>query len=125
MIGKIYRSRFPFYSKAQHRLAFKSRPVLIIGAADFNDYNVLPISRVTLRQYLNPDYDIPLDPVTYPLLGLKAGVTSYIRVHKQSVIHAKDILSPYGDLKGNYPDMYLHILTKLEQYIRTLLDMAL
>ena len=123
MIGKIYRSCFPFFDTAQHKLSFKARPVLIIGQADSNDFNVLPVSRVTLQQYLSQDYDIPLDPAVYPLLGLSA--KSYVRVHKQGVVNAKDIVSPYGDLKGDYPDTYLRILAKLEVYIKTLLDMAL
>ena len=123
MIGKIYSSRFPFFDAVQHKLSFKARPVLIIGQADSDDFNVLPVSRVTLRQYLSPDYDIPLEPSVYPLLGLSA--KSYFRVHKSGVVNVRDIVSPYGDLKSNYPDTYLRILAKLEMYIKTLLDTVL
>ena len=53
---------FQYYDKTKQKMSFKGRPVLIIGEADKNDYNVLPVSRVTDKKYLDPFYDIPIDP---------------------------------------------------------------
>ena len=47
MIGKAYISTFQFYDNRNRRMAFKNRPVLIVGKADASDYVILPISRVT------------------------------------------------------------------------------
>lgn len=38
MIGKMYWAIFKFYNISKHRMAFKKRPVLIIGEADQKDY---------------------------------------------------------------------------------------
>ncbi|MBR0097881.1 MAG: hypothetical protein IJP88_11910 [Synergistaceae bacterium] len=122
MIGKICYSRFQFYDALLGSLSFKNRPVLIIGAADAKDYNVLPISRVTGRKYLSDTYDFPLDPKDYPLLSLNA--KSYVRIHKQSVINVQDILFECGGLKTLYPDTYKNILIKLEKFNSELLANA-
>ena len=122
MIGKICISHFPFYDRTLKQLAFKRRPVLIIGASDIYDYNVLPVSRVTMRKYLSETYDFPLDPKDYPLLSLNA--KSYVRIHKQSVINANDIVFEDGDLKTLYPDTYKNILIKLEKFNSELLANA-
>ena len=34
MTGKIYWATFKYYDNVSHRMAFKKRPVLIIGKAD-------------------------------------------------------------------------------------------
>jgi len=52
MIGKAYWATFKYYNSQSHKMAFKKRPVLIIGQADRNDYVVLPISRVTRKEHL-------------------------------------------------------------------------
>lgn len=46
MIGKAYWATFKYYDSSLHKMAFKKRPVLIIGKADERDYVILPISRV-------------------------------------------------------------------------------
>ena len=57
MIGKAYWAIFKYYDSSAHMMAFKKRPVLIIGQADESDYVVLPISRVTRREHIDQKYD--------------------------------------------------------------------
>ena len=71
MIGKIYWATFKYYDIRLHKMAFKKRPVLIIGQADVNDYVILPISRVTRKEYLDQHYDFEMQVVDYPMLCLK------------------------------------------------------
>jgi hypothetical protein len=123
MIGKIYTSITPFYDTASRTQSLKSRPVLIIGMPDSGDYNVLPISKITKRQYLDQVYDIPVTPSQYPLLGLND--PSYIRTHKQTCVSRASMGDFVGDLKGSYEDLYLEILGKLEQYSRSMIDIAI
>ena len=59
MIGFLCCSTLPYYDFAAKQNKFKIRPVLIIGRADTGDYNVLPVSRVTNKQFIHPFYDIP------------------------------------------------------------------
>ncbi len=47
MIGKAYISTFKYFDNRTHRMAFKNRPVLIVGQADSSDYIILPVSRIT------------------------------------------------------------------------------
>ena len=79
MIGKVCLFIAPFYDTTTNQNAFKTRPSLVIGEADSGDYNILPISRVTNRKYLDSDYDILVNPSIYPKLNLD--VISYVRVH--------------------------------------------
>ena len=123
MIGKIYLSKVEYYSLAQQATMIKVRPVLVIGQADTLDYIVLPISRVKQSKHINKDYDIRMDPPNYPLLGLKS--KCYIRTHKQFYIHAQSLLKQTGNLKDDYPDCYIDVLTKVETFQNTILDKAI
>lgn len=60
MIGKAYWATFQYYDSAQGKMAFKKRPVLIIGQADERDYVVLPVSRVTKKEHLDLHYDFEM-----------------------------------------------------------------
>ena len=91
----------------------KRRPVLIIAQADNGDYNALPMSSVKNRSNIDPDYDIELDPIDYPNLGL-ANV-SYVRVHKQFTTNCNSLLFKV-DLKSEYPDLFVKIMNKLKEY---------
>lgn len=104
-------------------MQFKGRPALIIAKADQEDYVVIPISTVSNRANLDPDYDVEIDPAVYPLLGLDH--VSYARTHKQLVIHSAEIGTLYGDMKSNYIDLYLDILQKREQFSQSITDQAL
>jgi hypothetical protein len=112
MIGKVCTSVAPYYDTATNSMKFKSRPVLIIGTPDSGDYAVLPISRVTKSQYIDPDYDFPIDPAQFPLLHLTS--MSYIRIHKQTVVNQASINQTLGYLKVDYEDTYLAVLEKLD-----------
>ena len=85
MIGEVILANAPFYDIKSGTPGFKVRPFLVIGQADKGDYTVLPLSRVTRRENLDPHYDVEIDPQKYPLLKLKA--LSYVRTHKATVVN--------------------------------------
>ena len=120
MIGKLCTTLMKYYDRQLGRMAFKRRPVLIIAQSDCSDYNVLPVSKVTDRSKLDPVFDIPLDPKVYPSLNLS--VFSYVRTHKQTVINAREIGTVFGDMKQDYPDLYLNVVSKLEDYNKQIFD---
>lgn len=123
MIGKAYISIFQFYNNQTHKMEFKSRPVLIVGQADHMDYVVLPISRVTNHANLDPYFDIPIAPNTVPLMKLKQ--RSYIRTHKQTVIHLGELTKEIVDFKSEYTDIYINVLAKIEEFQKHLINHAL
>lgn len=114
LTGQIWVSVTPFYDVVKKCNSFKKRPVLIIGKADSGDYNVLPVSRVTNKQYLDPDYDIPLIKAAYPLLNLSCD--SFVRVHKQTTVNKNSITSQISDLKNDYPELFEQVMSKLKEY---------
>lgn len=118
MIGWLCMSVTPYYDVKLGKQSFKQRPVLIIGQADSEDYAVLPVSRVTKKQYLHPDFDIPVDPAIFDKSGLK--VISYVRTHKQTVVNRYAITAQLCDLRSEYPDLYLSIASKLDEYNKTI-----
>lgn len=87
MIGMIYSSVIPFYDNSSHANSYKKRPVLIIGGPRNNDYTILPISTISNKSNLDPEYDVEINPEKYPLLNLRQ--TSYVRTHKQTYISMK------------------------------------
>jgi len=114
MIGKIYASVVPYYDRIQKKNSFKKRPVLIIAGPRNNDYTVLPISTVSIKANLDEEYDIEITPQKYPNLHLNK--VSYVRVHKQTTVHQASLTSEISDMKAAYSDLYLDILSKLEEY---------
>lgn len=123
MIGTIRKVRTPFYDVRSDQMGFKSRPGLIIANADTNDYVVLPVSRVTRSENINPIYDVKIDPALFPALNLNA--VSYIRTHKQTVVNRAQILDEISNLKATYEDLYLDILQKREEFSKEITDMAI
>ena len=123
MIGKLYTSIVQFYDSINQRNSFKSRPVLIIGEIRNNDYTILPVSTISRKENLDPDYDIEVKKSQYPKLGLAAD--SYIRTHKRMYIHKGSLRSEISDLKAEYPDLFISILEKMEQFDNELLNNAL
>lgn len=93
MTGKAYWAIFQYYDGKLNKMAFKKRPVLVIGKADDKDWVVLPISRVTRREYLDSHYDFEMNVLSYPKMSLKQ--TSYVRTHKQTVLN-----------EGEFPKQY-------------------
>ena len=113
MIGKICTAAMPYYDKAKKINSFKKRPVLIIGQADRDDYNALPVSRVTNLLNISAEYDVYIDITVYPNTHLSCN--SYIRCHKQVYVHRAS-LTVVSDLSTCYPDLYRYILHKLQDY---------
>ena len=123
MIGKAYVSILKFYDNRNHRMAFKKRLVLIVGKADSSDYVVLPISRVTNRENLDDYYDVPIEPSEVPLMNLTQ--CSYVRTHKQSVVHIGELVQEIVDFKKEYYEIYFDVISKMEQFQKSIIDNAL
>lgn len=123
MIGKVYVSIFKYYDNIKGKMSFKNRPVLIVGKADNTDYIVLPISRVTKRENLDEYYDVLLNPDAVPKLNLTQ--YSYVRTHKQSVVNIVELYREITDFKKDYMDIYLDIISKMEEFQKNLIDNAL
>lgn len=123
MIGYAYVSSFPYYDKYMQQTRFKNRPVLVIGRADDKDYVILPISRVTSRIHLDEYYDVEIDPPRVPLMNLHS--TSYIRTHKQSVLHVASLVQSIVDFRTAYEDVYLDVIAKVEEFQKNMIDRAL
>ena len=104
-------------------MSFKKRPVLIVGKADDTDYVILPISRITKRENLDEYYDILLKPKEVPMLNLIQ--YSYVRTHKQSVVHVGELYKEIIDFKKEYMEIYFDIISKMEEFQRNLIDNAL
>ena len=122
-IGEIQKTFTPYYDKVLKKQSIKSRPALIVGMADSSDYVVLPVSRVSIQSNRDADYDIEVDPAQYPLLCLNS--VSYIRTHKQTVIHAAEIGDAISDLRNSYEGLYLTVIEKRDTFNRILTDRAL
>ena len=123
MIGKAYWAIFKYYDSSAHRMAFKKRPVLIIGKADESEYIVLPISRVTRQEHIDQRYDFEMQVTDYPKLSLK--YTSYIRTHKQSVANIGELANQIADFKNEYPDAFVEVIALVEEFQKKLIDEAL
>lgn len=122
MIGKAYWATFKYYDISRNKMAFKKRPVLIIGQADARDYVVLPISRVTKKENLDSHYDFKIQVADYPSLSLKA--TSYIRTHKQAIANEGEFADCIADFKEEYSDAYLSVLALVEEFQKELISKA-
>lgn len=122
MIGKAYVCTFPFYDMKQGKMSYKNRPVLIIGKADLSDYVVLPISRVTQRHRLVPEYDLEITANLFPRMNMKQ--TSYIRTHKQQIANSAELSYEIADFRKEYPETFSIVLKKVEQFQSQMLQDA-
>lgn len=123
MIGKVYTSLMKYYNSIERRNKVKARPVLIISDLRNNDYTVLPVSSVTKKENLDNDFDVEISPAKYPLLNIHH--ISYIRTHKQLTVHMGSLGKEISDLKKEYPDLFLDIMAKREQWNRLIDEKAL
>ncbi len=123
MTGEIRWSLIQFYDIVHHRISFKRRPALFIAKADKDDYVVLPVSRITRSHNIDPVYDIRIDPADYPKLKLPS--VSYVRTHKQIIVHAAEMGDLISNMKKEYPDLYLHILVMREEFSKEITSQAL
>ena len=112
--GEIRKTFLPFYDITTHSISIKSRPALILATADPDDYVVLPISRVSRQEFIDPRYDVPVDPVVFPLTGLRC--KSYVRTHKQTIVHSAEIGDKIGDIRGAYDELYRTILDRRAEF---------
>ena len=104
-------------------MSFKSRPALIIAKADKEDYVILPVSTITRKNNRDLEYDIEINPTKYPKLNLQK--TSYVRTHKQTIIHIAEIGDFIGDLKNSYEELFLEILEKRDKFSKSITNQAL
>ncbi|WOS96680.1 hypothetical protein [Nosocomiicoccus massiliensis] len=100
-INCITLSRYPYFDVKSQKKSFKVRPVLIIGFEKDSfpcDINVLPVSSIQSSKHRHNEYDkqIPVDILNQ--LGTVLNKTSYIRVHKQSVVSSNDIVNNIGPI---------------------------
>lgn len=123
MIGKICSASTPYYDAVKKVRSIKSRPALIIAGPRNNDYTILPISKISKKEYVDSEYDIHISKVDYPKLNLNHD--SYIRVHKQTTVHKNSATRIIADLKGEYEELYIFVLEKLEQYNKEIQNNAL
>ncbi len=105
-IGSIYWISIPYYDRINHQDSFKYRPALVLHQSDADEYNILPVSRCQNVNYINPNYDIPID------LRDK----SYIRVHKQTTAHITKIGNKVCDVKNDFPEVYSVVESRYEEY---------
>lgn len=123
MIGKIYKARTPYYNQATHTMSYKARPALVLARADADDYVILPVSSISNRVNIDPTYDVEIDPSSYPKINLTH--ISYVRTHKQTVVHRANLRDEICDLKSEYEDLYLTILERREAFNESIMQQAL
>lgn len=109
MIGSLCIIVSPYYDRKNNRNSYKKRPALVISGPRNNDYTILPVSSVSKKENLDEVYDIKVDPEKYPLLGLNK--VSYIRTHKQTVVHRSSIVEKISSIKEEYNDLYQIIIS--------------
>ena len=111
-IGAIVKTRFAYHDLETDKIAFKSRPFLIIGAEYDKvpcDFTAFPISKVSASQNSDPVHDVKGERQRYPKLSLNAEV-SYIRVHKIQTIHSSQLaIGVLSSLSETYPDLYAEV----------------
>ena len=123
MIGEAYVSIFKYYNSNARKKYFKNRPVLVVGKSDDKDYVILPISRVTNKHYLDPEYDVEITKEDFPLMNLKEN--SYIRAHKQSVVHESELVERIVDFKSEYNSTYNEAIKKMKKFQDRIIENAL
>lgn len=123
MIGKVYLSVVDFYDVQSNSTRRKSRPVLVVGGPNENDYTVLPISTITIRSNINSYYDIPVSPQDRAALSLHK--PCFIRTHKQMPIHRAALIREIGDMRVNAPDLYLESIRKMEEFQKNIIGYSI
>ena len=105
MVGKVYLSVVEYYDSKTKTTRKKGRPVLVVAG------------------HLDSDYDIPIE--TNIRAGLALSEECFIRTHKQTTVHMGALIKQKGDMKNDYPDLYLTALQKMEEFQRHIMDDAL
>ena len=121
-VGQIRTSRFSYYDAKSGEIKFKGRPVLIIGYEKEHgpcDFTVLPISSISIRTNVIPQYDIFMPINSYPLLNLRKDC--YCRASKVNTIHSKEVgTKVLGNINASYPDLYNDIQNAFNLYSTSL-----
>lgn len=125
LINKIVYTSFPFFDIHSKKKKYKSRPVLIIGAEKNKfecDLTMLPISTVSNKEHLDSNFDINIGLIECPNLTSITQDECYVRTHKQSTVHSKDIITSkkYDDLQLKYSEKIVEIKEKLQEFNSTL-----
>lgn len=82
-----------------------------------SDFTVLPISSVSFRRNINPNYDVEVTKTTYPYLNLTKE-TCYIRCGKIMTVNKKYLaVRTICDLKDVYPELWQYIIDKTREYL--------
>lgn len=123
MIGWYCIATFPYYNSRTNRNEFKERPMLVIGQADNTDFVTLPISKVSHRENVDIEYDVAIQISDYPLMNLR--FDSFIRTHKQTITNKSSIIRLVVNVKEEYQDLWLDILSKVEIFQRNLTNTGL
>lgn len=122
MIGMFCVATFPYYDTSTGRNKFKKSPMIILGQADSSDYVTLPVSKVSIKENIDDEYDLEIVCDEYPLLNLNC--TSYIRTHKQTITNRNGIRTIIS-VKDTYPELWLSILQKIEDFQKKIIDHGL
>ena len=123
MIGTVWLSIVEFYDLKTKTTRRKTRPVLVVGGPRNNDYTVLPVSTITLRQNVDPQYDILVEPANRAILSLNK--ECFIRTHKQMPMHQAQLVKQLGDMKTDLPDLYLDAVSRMEEYQKEIVNSAI
>ena len=122
MIGEMYISSIDFYDVRSKTTRKKARPVLVVGGPRNNDYTVLPVSTISNRQMVDPDYDILIGPAERSILNLDR--ECFVRAHKQTTVHQAQLIRKIGDMRSDLPDFYIYVIEKMEQHQNEIIDHA-
>ncbi|MFZ8765624.1 type II toxin-antitoxin system PemK/MazF family toxin [Enterococcus diestrammenae] len=121
-VGQIRMSRFRYYDAKSGEIKFKGRPVLIIGYEKEHgpcDFTVLPISSISIRSNVIPQYDIFIPINSYP--SLKLWKDCYCRTSKVNTVHSKELgTKVLGKINIDYPDLYDDIQMAFNSYSTSL-----
>lgn len=123
LIGKIVKSRFPYFNKITERQEYKIRPLLVIGVECEElpcDLNVLPISTIKDDKKRIKTYDYLLDELKCKMLNLRVS-PSFIRINKQSFINSLEVdKNIIADFKQLLPKDYKNIRDIYKDFIKEL-----
>lgn len=124
-VGELKKVRTPFYDTKTRQMSIKSRPGIVIGVVSStdNDLVILPMSTMSAVVYIDPNYDVLISRADYP--NLKRPRDSYIRTHKSTTVNEADTLATGINLKSEYPDLFVDIMAKYEEFTRKVIDKAL
>lgn len=120
MIGKVCIASLKYFDSTSNKTKIKSRPIFILSETRNNDYTILPISTVSKKENIDYEYDIEIEPSSYPLLNLYRHC--YIRTHKTTTVHKSEILKITGDLKTSYPELYSEVISKWDRYHNEIME---